>query len=558
MDFVQLIIPKFIQEILDSIKNEVYTKSFINQKVLIILLLAVSMFILRFFWRYFIATTARSIEKNIRRDLYKHIQSLSFSFFNRSKTGDLMALLINDLNAVRMATGPAFIGLTDAVFMGSLTMAFMLSISIPLTFISITPLVLIMLFFIIVGKKLESRFKNVQSTFAKVSDFTQEIFSGIRIVKGFHQEKQENQNFYTHCQENVKANISLVKLWGFMFPFIRFIASLSLFLFLTIGGIFTIFQKITLGQYVSFTFYINNFIWPMIATGWVFNLYQRGMASSKRILNLFHEKSEITEEKINSNIKALKGDIKIKNLCFSYENNAQYILNNINLDIPSSSSLGILGKPGSGKSTLISLLFRLFLFEKGRITIDGYDLEQIPLKILRSTIGYVPQDSFLFSDSIKNNISFGLDLEEEQQNTYLLDKVEQTAKQAAIYKDILSFPDKFETIVGERGITLSGGQRQRTAIARALMMDPGILILDDALSSVDTNTEKQILNEIRQFRQNRTTIIIAHRISTIQDCDNIIVLENGKIIEQGQHEQLLQEKGYYENLFQLQSLEQDL
>lgn len=554
VDLAQLLIPRLIQKVIDLLGLQNFDQSIILKNSLYILALAVGMAILRFFWRLFIIGSARKIEMEVRDDMFVHLQKLSFSFYNRTKTGDLMALMINDLKAVRRATGPSFIMLTDALFMGTMALIFMLSINVKLTLYVILPLPLIILIMFKFGSLLQSRFRKVQESFASISSSAQETFSGIRVVKGFNQEKAESEHFYKKCDTYVYKNIDLIKVWGLLFPLINFLASISISLLYLIGGKFVILKTISLGEFVSFSFYIGLIIWPMMAIGWVFNIFQRGIASTKRIMNVMEEKPEIFDKSdVNKNIKKIEGEIVFNNLTFKYDKKSREVLKGINLKIEKGMKIGIMGKPGSGKSTLVSLIFHLFNIDEGKLFIDGNDINKVPLKVLRKSIGYVPQDSFLFSDTILNNIAFGLEDDEID-----LEKVAYYAKIADIYDDIMKFQDGFNTLLGERGVNLSGGQKQRIAIARALIINPDILILDDALSSVDASTEKVILRNIKSELEKRTSIIIAHRVSTVKDCDLIIVLEDGKIIEQGKHDELLALDGFYAKLFNLQKLEENL
>lgn len=554
VDLLQLIIPKYVKESLDLLSMELFNEKLILNIFLKIIFLSFLMAFLRVFWRLGIIGASRKIEKQVREDMFLKLQSLSFNYFNKTKTGDLMALMINDVNAIRMATGPSFIALTDALFMGTMSLVFMLALSVKITLLSIIPLGFIALISAIISPRLRKYFSQVQESFSSISTVTQEAFSGIRVVKGFNQEKAELKNFKNKCEDYVNKNLKLVKIWGIFFPIVVFLASVSIALLYLFGGKGVMTNEISLGTLVAMTMYLGQFVWPMMAIGWLINMFQRGIASSKRILVLINEIPEIQDnEKTDYAIEDIKGDIVIKNLNFSYNNDNNYALKNININIKKGSSLGIMGKPGSGKSTLISILFHLFNIEDGMVFIDGKDINSIPLKVLRKSIGYVPQDSFLFSDTIRNNITFGI--EDDIVNDEIVEKF---ARIASIHKDIVNFPNGYNTVIGERGITLSGGQKQRIAIARALIINPSILILDDALSSVDANTEREILNSLREEIKKRTTIIIAHRVSTVKDCDEIIVLDNGEIIERGTHEELIKLDGYYAKLYELQKLEEEV
>jgi len=552
VDFVQLIIPKIVQRTIDILGMEGFSNELIARNTGIILALAFAMIILRFFWRMLIMGSARRIEREVRRDMFSHLQGLGFSYFNKTQTGSIMALMVNDVNAIRMATGPSFIALTDALFLGSLSLFFMFSINTKLTLFSILPLPGILLMIAKFGPMIQSRFKAVQESFAQISAQTQESFSGIRVVKGFVQEGKEIEDFERNCGEYVDKNLQLIRIWGLFFPIVTILANLSLTILYLIGGRSVIQNTLTFGEFVSFAMYINLLVWPVIAIGWVFNLLQRGIASSKRILELLNTEPDVFDSpKADRSVKQIRGKFRIDNLSFSYTIGGKPVLEDIHLVIPEGTSIGIMGKPGSGKSTLVSLFYRLFPFEENRIFLDGEEIHRVPLPVLRGSIGYVPQDSFLFSDTIRNNITFGLD-----NGCIDTEDIERVAGLVSLHEEIMAFHDGFDTLVGERGITLSGGQRQRLSIARALVIRPRVLILDDAFSAVDSAKETQILENIRREMKGRTMIIISHRVSTVKDCDNIIVLERGRIIESGSHEQLVRRAGYYSRLYELQKLEE--
>jgi len=571
VDLMQLIIPRVVQRTIDHLGASVFQQDFILRNTLFILALAFGMVILRFFWRIFIMGTSRRIERDVREDMFSHLQGLGFSFFNRTQTGDLMALMVNDVNAIRMATGLSFLALTDALFMGSLSLVFILSMNWRIGLLTITPLPLIIFMITRYGPMIQSRFKAVQESFASISSHTQEAFSGIRVIKGYVQEEDQVEKLDSVCSDYVARNMDLIKIWGFFFPAVTLFASMSMTILYLAGGRAVILQNMSFGGFVSFGMYLGLLIWPVIATGWVINLMQRGVASAKRILELMDEKSDVEDRSSSPHVaddgaysgaaRAMDnagagnrtgyGEIEIRNLTFGY--GGKKVFSGISLIIPAGTSLGVMGGPGSGKTSLVSVLFRLFPVDPGMVFFDGCDINDIPLSVLRGSIGYVPQDPFLFSETVSENIGFGID-EELRDRT----EIERYARVAAIYDEITDFSEGFDTVVGERGVTLSGGQKQRLCIARALFKNPDIIILDDALSSVDASTESVLLRNIRREMEGKTSIVVSHRVSTVMECDRIVVLRNGEIHEHGNHRELLREGGYYSRLYELQRLEEQV
>jgi ATP-binding cassette subfamily B multidrug efflux pump len=554
VDLIQIIIPRIIQRTVDVLGSASFSNRIIAQKTIIILALALGMVVLRFFWRVLIMGASRKIEREVREDMFSHLQGLGFSFYNRTQTGGLMALMINDVNAIRMATGPSFLALTDALFMGTLSLVFLFSTNARLALFAVMPLPFIIFMITKFGPMIQTRFKAVQESFGTISTNAQESFSGIRVVKGFVQERHEKEGFEKTCDEYVERNMGLIRIWGFFFPAVTLFANLSLTILYLVGGKAVITGVLSFGELISSSMYLGLLIWPVIAIGWVFTLLQRGIASSKRILELINTKPDVFEHpSVDTSIGRLDGFIEIRGLTFGYGSGDRNVLSDVTLSLPSGASLGIMGKPGSGKSTLVSLLFRLFPLPEQRIFIDGQEIHRIPLAVLRGCIGYVPQDPFLFSDTIQNNIGFGVDEDGRVQSD-----IERLARLVAIDDEIGEFSEGYDTLIGERGVTLSGGQKQRISIARALIKRPGILILDDALSSVDAATEKVVLKNIRSVMGGHTCIIISHRVSTVQECDGIIILEDGRISERGNHTELLRLDGYYRRLYELQKLEEEL
>ncbi|MBN1576808.1 MAG: ABC transporter ATP-binding protein [Chitinispirillaceae bacterium] len=550
VDTCQLVIPRIVKKVLDTLGEQEFSSTLVVKSALSITALAVAMTVLRFCYRLFLFLPSRKIEMKMRIDLFEHLIHLPASFFNVTKTGDIMALFINDLNAVRMATGMALIATTDALFMGTMSLVFMLTIDVKLTLVAVAPLPVIALFMIRFGGVIQSKFTAVQESFGTISSRAQEAFSGIRAVKGFVQERAEVRAFSAHCDEYVDNNIRLVKVWGILFPLVSFFGSLSIGLLFLYGGKQVIGGSLSLGSFVSFTFYIQLFLWPIMAFGWVYNLLQRGIASAKRLLGLRETAPEtVIPVRHEGPAAPVKGHIVIRNLSFRFAGADRDVLRGIDLDIPAGGSLGIIGKPGAGKTTLVSLLFHLFPVERGSLFIDGIDINDLPLPYIRKSIGYVPQDSFLFSDTIENNIAFGLD-----ERTLDESSLRRAGRTAAIDRDISLFPAGYATVIGERGITLSGGQKQRLSIARAIILKPPILILDDALSSIDAGTEREVLAAVKEELRERTSLVIAHRISTVRGCDSIIVIDHGTVSERGTHDELVAGGGFYARLHALQSL----
>ncbi len=552
VDFVNLYIPQFTGEITDGLESKTMNIHGVLLGIGKILIVGAILMIGRFLWRYFIFGSSRAIECEIRNDLFAHLEKLSMSYFNKNKTGDLMSHFTNDLNAVRMSIGPAVITTFDAVIMTLMVLIKMiLYVDLRLTVLAVIPLLFIAVGGVYYGKTAEKKFTAKQQAFSDLTDQVQESISGIRVIKAFVQERKELKAFGKANKENKDKNMGVVKLQAVVMPSLDFIIGFSSVITLLYGGYLTIKGDITLGRFIAFNQYIYMLVWPMIAAGDSITFFSQGFASLKRIQNIFDEKPEIFDEDTVKRVEHLEGDIQIKDLCFQYNNDAPKALNNISVHIEKGSSLAILGRTGSGKTTLVNLLLRMYNVEPGQITLDGYDIREIPLKTLRENIAYVPQDNFLFSDTLRNNIAFGAADND-------LEMVEQAAKEACIHENIMNFPLKYETVVGERGATLSGGQKQRSSIARAFMKDAPILILDDSLSAVDTNTEERILENLKKNREGKTTIIIAHRISTIQNADRILVLDAGEAAEYGTHEELLKLQGIYARMYEKQQLEKQL
>lgn len=547
VDIVQLIMPRVMQRAIDSIQERTIDQQGLVWIGLIIFGLAIAVMVLRYFWRILIIGNSFTIEKHLRQDFYNHLLKLSQNFFNRSKIGDLMAHATNDLTAVRMLFGMGLIAAMDIVLMTIASFSFMGSINWRLTGLAVLPLPLLSFTIGYFGKKMHKSFARVQESFSNLSGKIQESISGIRIVKAFVQEKAELEKVDAVSLDFVKQNISMAKISGIFHPFMGFVISLSMIITLFFGGRATIRGDITIGEFIAFFQYLGMLVWPMIAIGWIVDMYQRGTASLKRLNTIFHVVPEIDDSRADASIKALEGRINVQNLTFRYGEDLPEIFSNISTCIDAGKTLAVVGPTGCGKTTLIELLVRIYDPPENSIMVDGKPVHHIPLEVLRRDMVLVPQDIFLFSDTIANNIRLG-------NPETSMEAVYEAAKIAQVYDEIMDFDHKFDTIVGERGITLSGGQKQRVAIARALLTNPQILILDDALSAVDTKTERFILERLIEVRTGKTTIIIAHRISSIQHADNIIVLGEGEIAESGNHQQLLAHKGLYYDLYEKQRI----
>lgn len=547
VDVVQLAVPKVMQHAIDSIQARSIDSAGLAWIGLIIFGLAIAVMILRFFWRVLIIGNSFQIEKSLRQDFYNHLLKLSQNFFNRSKTGDLMAYATNDLNAVRMLFGIGLIAAMDIVLMTVASFSFMVSINWRLTLLAIIPMPFLTLTIRHFGKKMHKRFANVQQSFATLSGRVQESISGIRIVKAFVQENTELDKIDEVSHDFVKQNMALAKIAGVFHPFMGFVISTSIVITLYFGGRAAIRGDITIGGFIAFFQYLGMLVWPMIAIGWIVDMYQRGTASLKRLNEIFTVNPEVNDDLADSSITELNGSIRLSNLSFRYGEDLPLIFNDISMKIDAGKTLAIVGPTGCGKTTLIELLVRIYNPQPESIFIDDKELFSIPLQVLRRDAVLVPQDIFLFSDTIANNIRLG-----NPDTTD--DAVYEAAKTARVYDEIMDFEHKFDTMVGERGITLSGGQKQRVAIARALLTNPRILILDDALSAVDTKTERHILERLIELRRGRTTIIIAHRISSIQHADKIIVLGDAKIAERGNHKDLIIQRGLYNDLYEKQKI----
>lgn len=554
VDLIGMITPKIIGAFTDDLKAGAVSSAGIWKYVGIILGVAVLVAVSRYFWRIYIMGTARTSEVYLRDKFYAHLQTLSPNFFNHNKIGDLMAHATNDLNAIRMALGPGFLSFIDPMFVLTFTLIMMIyTVGWQLTLFALAPMPLLIIISRMFGKIIHHRFGEVQHAFGLLSDRVQESFAGARVVKTFVQEDAEIEKFTRQNQENFKSNLKLARVNGVYNPLVTLVSTLSFLIALSYGGILVVRGSITLGEFISFNTYLALMTWPMMAIGQVINIWQRGSASMERINNIMMTQPEIFDEPDMIADKVdLDGSIELRNLTFTYPGTDRPVLKNLNVHVPAGKKVAIIGRTGSGKTTLLSLLLRMYNPPRGQMLIDGVDINQIPLATLRENIGYVPQENFLFSKSIRDNIGFS------GRGSYSQAEVEAAATLAQVHTNIVDFTEGYDTMLGERGVTLSGGQKQRVSIARAVLKNPKILILDDSLSAVDTHTEEEILRGMREIMQGRTSLLIAHRISTIKDADEILVLDDGEILERGTHEELLQQGGLYYELYQKQLLEEQI
>ena len=554
VDEVNTYVPRFTGEITNGLDQHTLDMGGVMGLVWKIVLIGVIIAVGRFAWRFFLFGSARSIEKELRSDLFAHLSSLSPHYYNEHKTGDLMARFINDLQAVRTLVGMNVISTFDATVMLLLVLWQMMTyVSPKLTGVAVLPLILIIFGDYFYGKVMHKRFLAKQQAFSTLTDQVQETVSGIRVIKSFVQERKELYAFAKTTLFTKEKNLGVVRLQALVMPLLDLIVGIASLLTLAYGGYLAIYGEINIGQFISFNSYVTMLVWPMMAVGECITSVSQGLASLRRIQEIFDAKPEIVDgDMVDPSIQTLKGDISIEHLSFAYPDQPTVpVLEDVSVHVKAGETLAVLGRTGSGKSTLPILLMRLYDVPDGMITIDGHNLRVIPLAALRRNIACVPQDNFLLSDTLQNNIAFGSDNKS-------LDAVQEAAKNACIHDNIMEFPKQYQTLVGERGVTISGGQKQRSSIARALMKDAPILLLDDALSAVDTDTERQILDNLHRLRKGRTTIIVAHRISTIQDADHILVLDEGKVEEYGTHEKLLNNGKLYASLYRKQQLEKEL
>ncbi len=527
-----------------SIIYEVFSKSLLFFGI-VVLVLALLRGIFLFMMRQTLILTSRHIEYDIKNEIYKHYQELDFAFYRKNNTGDLMNRATEDVNQVRNYLGPAIMYAINTVVLSIMIIYAMYNVNATLATYSLIPIPIISVIILFVNKVINRRSERIQRQLSHLSSFVQETFSGIRVIKTYTRESDKMNNFKIESDRYKDINLNLVKVQAIFFPLIIFLIGFSTIITVYIGGLEVKDGNITAGNIAEFIIYVNQLTFPAMSLAWVTSLVQRASASQKRINEFLSTKSEIKSGSLEAE---LQGDIRLENVSFTYPDTGIKAIDNISFHIPAGKTMAIIGRTGSGKSTLANLLLRMFDVDKGEILYDQHNIKDYELKSLREQIGFVPQQVFLFSDTIARNIAFGLDSVDTP-------KVEQAAKDAVVYENIVGFDEGFETHIGERGITLSGGQKQRVSIARALVKDPKILMFDDCLSAVDTKTEEEILHNLGKIMEGKTSIIIAHRISTIKNADHIIVLDQGRIIEEGTHESLLSMEGEYASLYEKQLLE---
>ena len=553
VDTVQLIVPQILRTTTNKLQSGLLDPKSLLLYAILILLTGFIVAAGRYFWRIYIQGNSRTLEYFLRNKLFRHLQTLSTSYFNTHKTGDLMAHATNDINAVRMALGQGVVMIVDSIFITILAFIMMIkTTNLKLTLIGLLTFPFIALIVSKFGQIIHKRFRIVQESFSNLTNTVQESFAGIRVVKSFVQEKEEINNFLNINNDNLDKNLNLVKVSGTFFPLIQFMASISFLIVLWYGGTLVIREEIMLGDFVAFNTYLGLLVWPMMAIGWVINLMQRGAASMDRINAILDEKPEIVDSLEAIELIDIKGNIQFKNVSFKYPNSNEYALKNVSFYIPEGKTLAIVGRTGSGKSTIVNLFLRLYDIENGEILIDDINIKNIKIANLRENISYVPQNNFLFSTTIADNIGFAFEEKISE------DDIVEAAKMAEVYDNIVEFPEGFNTVLGERGVTLSGGQKQRVSIARAIIKKSPILVLDDSLSSVDTKTEEKILKNLEHITSSITTILISHRISTVKKADEIIVIDNGNIVETGNHRSLLKLKRLYYDMNEKQLLEEKI
>ena len=553
--------PQIVGNAIDKLKSGIETKNIDGAGILFYAAALVALNLIAGIFTYLtrqtIIVVSRHIEFDLRNDFLKHIQKLSLSYYQNTPTGDLMAHATNDIGSVRNVVGPGIMYPSDTLMTLSMVLIMMFLTNWQITLYALIPMPLVSYAVYKLGKQIHKKFEERQEQFSILTTRAQENLSGIRIVKAYVREEYEIDRFKKISWEYLKKNLVLAKIQSILWPLMFLLVGSSLVIIVYVGGLKVINGEISIGTLTAFFGYLTLLIWPMIAFGWVTNLLQQGAASMGRLMRIMDTEPDIRDaDETDTSIKDIQGRIEFRNVSFTHKNVQSPTLNNINLEIPQGTTIAIVGYTGSGKSTVINLIPRLYDVTSGELLIDGINIKKIPLEVLRSNIGYVQQETFLFSDTLKENILYGVS--EDGGIEEMMENVVTAAEVSQIAKDVKEFPKEYDTMLGERGITLSGGQKQRTSIARAVMRNPKILILDDALSAVDTYTEEEILKRLRNVMKDRTSIIISHRISTVKDADMIVVLNNGEIVERGNHNELVALGGIYADLYEKQLLEEEL
>ena len=549
-NWISLAQPQVLRLAVDDLYRGV-TAAKLGRYALILLGIALLGGVFKYFMRRLVIGISRAVEFDLRNDLFARLQAQSLGYFQGHRTGEIMSCATNDMSAVRLMLGPGVMYLVNTVVVTTASVTFMLWISPQLTLYTLLPLPLVSLSAWFFGGRIHRRFEAIQAHFATLSARVQENLSGMRVVRSFAREDREVEEFGALNREYLEKNLGLVRIWGLFHPSLAFLSGTAALLALWLGGHEVVQGRITLGEFVAFTVYLATLNWPMVALGWVINLWQRGMASFGRIDQILRAEPEICSPANPRRLTQVRGELEFRHLTFTYPGEQRPALRDVTLRVPAGSTVAVVGRTGSGKSTLISLLPRLFDPPAGTVFLDGVDVRELDLAELRSRIAVVPQETFLFSTTLAENIAYGVERASDEQ-------VARAAWVAQLDSDVRLFPQGYQTRVGERGITLSGGQKQRTAIARAVLRDSPVLLLDDCLSSVDTQTEERILHDLREEMRRRTAMLVSHRVSAVRDADLIVVLEDGAIVERGTHEALLELGGRYAELHRLQQLEEEL
>ena len=552
VDYLNLFIPQFTGEITDGLTAHTIDSAGIKATVLKLIVVSFLLACGRFAYRQFIIGSSRKIERSLQNDIFRKLETLSQRYFNLNKTGDLMAYFTNDLEAIREAIGWSVISAADALVMTLMCLyRMMVYVNVRLTLYVMVPMICIGFYGFFIFKQFDKKYEAKQESFAKLSDEVQESISAERVIKAFVQEEKQLEHFKVVNGRNRDINMTVVRLRAYAWPVLEVFISIAYVIAILVGGYYTLINEITLGKFVTFASYVGTLVWPMLAFGDCINMFTLGYAGMKRINKVFDEIPEITDSENPDDVTELTGEIEFDHVSFRYEDDLPEALHDIDFKIEKGETFAIMGRTGAGKTTVVNLITRLFDVTDGEIRLDGHAIKQIPLKVLRENIAYVPQDNFMFSETLRQNISFG-----KQEAT--MDEIIEMCKMADVHDNIEDFPLKYETVVGERGVTLSGGQKQRASIARALLKDSPILIMDDSLSAVDTDTEEHILSNLKKLRAGKTTIMIAHRVSTVQSADHILVLDDGKTIEYGTYDELIELDGDFARMVRKQQLEKQL